>query len=129
MMDNTALHSAIKKNVDKILDEKRVTVSNVTAVSSDGKLTIVEQGKKVLPSTIDAEDTLIDAICKAVAEEVIKHIQEKLELKAGMVTTATLPFTAPLSGAGGGVPGPVVIPGQPIVVAGGTIDIAQGTFQ
>lgn len=131
MMDKTLLHTAIKEAAEGYISKhKTESVSVATYKLENGE--IVSGSPQVtneIPSGDAGIKAIIDIIAEAVAQEVIKHIQDKMTLTAGTVSTATLPFTAPLNGAGGGVPGPVVIPGQPIVVAGGTMTIVEGSFK
>jgi hypothetical protein len=141
MMNSSDLHAAIKSNVDNILDPMRVEVTYVESVDDNGIATTKTLAKKVFPENTDVEQVLIDAICKAVAEEVIKHIQNKLEIsgppaadasipimsKTGAtVTMATLPYTTPLMGVGGGIVGPVTVFPGTIAVMGGNIKIGPG---
>ena len=124
-MNSSDLHNAIYNNALGILNPKRISVSYVETVNTDGTTKIVTRAKRVLPDSIDAELTIIDAIAKAVAEEVVKHIQDKAEVKGGNVTTATIPYTNTLPAFGGGVPGSVTVFPTTLQVASGTINIAE----
>ena len=76
---------------------------------------------KHLPKGDAGVVALVDAITKAVAEEIIAHIQQYAEIQNGEVTSATLPYTAPLPGTSPS--GAVSVFPANLIIAGGSINV------
>ena len=131
MLDKAILYGLIKNKATDLIDSYKIEHTHEEFEVRDGE--IVSKGQisdgRYLPSGDEGMMKLMDAIAEAVAEKVIEHIKAALEIKDGLVQTASLPYTNTLQGVGGGVVGPVtVFPGN-ISVAAGTITIPKTNFQ
>jgi hypothetical protein len=112
-MNITALTNLI---VSEMNNNKTRTLTNTISVDENGKGT-TSQSK-------DFPDDAGRSLAKSIATAVINYLKENMEID-GTVTQASLPFTSPLSGTGGG-PSPVVVPPQSLAVVSGSIKIEKG---
>ena len=127
----TGLAKTIADLAKSIVNDAKVT-NKGTQVRDNGNGGI-ETYEVDLPGTAlpvaTSTDIIIEAIAYAVVATIYDDIKSNMELKGGTVTSASLPYTVPLTGIGGGVPGPVIIPPASLAITGGTVTIAEGNFK
>jgi len=130
-MDKSTLHQAIKNTAEGYIEKHKTrTVSVSKFVSDNGVITEDDPVReKVMRDGVDGVKDLIDIIAEAVAQEVIAHIQEKLQLTGGSATFIGQTAAGKWTGAGGGVPGPVTIVAGTGMSGSETLNIAPGTFK
>ena len=107
MISASGLKAAIKSEVTS----REIATTYVSSIDDKGKP--VYATMYVLPNDHG------DALYEAIATAVINYLKTNLEIR-GTVSSASLPFTTPLS-----APGYVVTPAT-LEIAGGTIQIAAG---
>lgn len=117
--------------MDLIDNTYKVSHSHEEFEVKDGQ--IVSKGQvddgKHLPTGDEGMEKLIMAISQAVAEKVIAHIQQNLQLTGGAATFAGQSAFGQWDGVGGGVPGPVKIFSGAGIAGSETLNIAPGTFK
>jgi hypothetical protein len=125
------LYTDIKNAAEAAIEaHKTKTVIQKTFVENNGIISFGNDiSTKSIPDGDDSIKAIIDIIAKAVADKVVEHIQNHLTITNGTVTASSLTYSNTLNGAGGGVPGPVTIPGAALTIPSGTINVSEKGFK
>jgi hypothetical protein len=118
-MDPDVLHLKIRDVANQYVEKKKIIQYRYNT-TSDGKDTQLEQiSYSALPPDDDGWKAIVDSIAQAVAEEVIAHMKEKLEISQGQFSLQNGTMSNTLTG--------VTYSGGPATAVGGTIASETGT--